>query len=365
MEIDTICMSGGGIKGISFIGALDYLNNIKYIDITKIKNWVGTSAGSVVALLLSCGYTTLEIGDFVVDFDFKKIELDISIDNVFINYGISNGERFEFILQSFIKNKFDLDDITFKELYEITNNNLLIIGTNFTKCCEEVFSYKTTPDMSVLIAARISCSIPIFFTPVFYNECYYVDGCVKNNFPINHCNSKTTLGLYIKHKDIIKEISSIVSIVTGCLGMITDTITFKNVFLHENVIQIENYTNEAIKFDLTIENKLKIINLGQIYAKKFIDEIPLKIVKSILDDIIETISNRDQPKKYKDSQTQTDLVNLANNQTQTDLFNLEESPIINNLQDNQTQTELIRMDVDAEVVADADVDVDFEYNTSP
>lgn len=317
MEIDTICMSGGGIKGVSFIGALDYLNNIKYIDITKIKNWVGTSAGALVALLLSCGYTTLEIGDFVIDFDFTKINLDISVDNVFLNYGINNGERFEFILKSFIKNKFNLDDITFAELYKITNNNLLIIGTNFTKCCEEVFSYKTTPNMSVLIAARISCSIPVFFTPVLYNGNYYVDGCIKNNFPIDQCNIKTTLGLYIKHNDMIEEITSIFSIIIGCLGMITDTVTFKDRNSHENVIQIDNYKNEMIKFDLTIENKLKIINLGQIYAKKFIDELPIKISKSILDDIIDNIDNIKN--KYKNQETQTDQDYFNNSLAKSDV----------------------------------------------
>ena len=31
MEIDTICMSGGGIIGISYIGILDYLINKKYV----------------------------------------------------------------------------------------------------------------------------------------------------------------------------------------------------------------------------------------------------------------------------------------------------------------------------------------------
>ena len=27
MEYDTICMSGGGLNGFAFIGALEYLNN--------------------------------------------------------------------------------------------------------------------------------------------------------------------------------------------------------------------------------------------------------------------------------------------------------------------------------------------------
>ena len=59
---DTICLSGGGIKGFSFIGALDYLQNKSFIDINKITNWVGTSAGSIVSYLFTLGYTIHEIG---------------------------------------------------------------------------------------------------------------------------------------------------------------------------------------------------------------------------------------------------------------------------------------------------------------
>jgi NTE family protein len=39
--------------------------------------------------------------------------------------------------------------------------------------------------MSVRLAIRISISVPIVFTPVLYNNNYYVDGGVINNFPMN------------------------------------------------------------------------------------------------------------------------------------------------------------------------------------
>ncbi len=308
MEIDTICMSGGGIKGFSFVGAIDYLNNIKYINIKKITNWVGTSAGSIIALLLSIGYSPVEIGEFILDFDFKKMDPDISVENVFLKYGISNGERFEFILKSFIKNKMGIEDINFKNLYQVTKKNLIVIGTNFTKCCEEEFSYEKTPLMSVITAVRISCSIPVFFTPVFYSGSYYVDGGVTNNFPIKYCNKDTTLGLYIKNAHSIDQIDSISTIVMGCLGIVTDTITLKDSTLHGNVIQIDNYANEAINFDLTIENKLKIINLGQIYASKFVSEYPGKICSEIIGEIIEQVCNESSKTKYQDAFTQTEPV---------------------------------------------------------
>jgi predicted acylesterase/phospholipase RssA len=293
MEYDTICMSGGGVKGFAFIGALDYLNKKKIINIDNIKNWVGTSIGSILAYAVVCGFSITEMENFIIEFDFTKTNPDISIDNIFISHGISDGKRAEFILRSFIQHKFNIDDITFLELYKLTQKNLLIIGTNFTRAREEVFSHNTTPDMSVVTAVRISMSIPVFFTPVLYNNCYYVDGSITNNFPIKHCDKYTTIGLYIRNNNETcnNEITSIVSIIIGCMNIISDTINHKDINMCDNIVQIDNYKHEFINFDFTIETKMKLLKLGHTYAKKFIKDMPRKICVAIINKIIDDVCN--------------------------------------------------------------------------
>lgn len=293
MEYDTICMSGGGVKGFAFIGALDYLNKKKIININNIKNWVGTSIGSILAYAVVCGFSINEMENFIIEFDFTKTNPDISIDNIFISHGISDGKRAEFILRSFIQHKFNIDDITFLELYKLTQKNLLIIGTNFTYAREEVFSHNTTPDMSVVTAVRISMSIPVFFTPVLYNNCYYVDGSITNNFPIKHCDKYTTIGLYIRNNNDTcnNEVSSIVSIIIGCMNIISDTINHKDINMCDNIVQIDNYKHEFINFDFTIETKMKLLKLGHTYAKKFIKDMPRKICVAIINKIIDNVCN--------------------------------------------------------------------------
>jgi predicted acylesterase/phospholipase RssA len=293
MEYDTICMSGGGVKGFAFIGALDYLNKKKIINIDNIKNWVGTSIGSILAYAVVCGFSINEMENFIIEFDFTKTNQDISIDNIFISHGISDGKRAEFILRSFIQHKFNIDDITFLELYKLTQKNLLIIGTNFTHAREELFSHNTTPDMSVVTAVRISMSIPVFFTPVLYNNCYYVDGSITNNFPINHCDKYTTIGLYIRNNNDTcnNEITSIVSIIIGCMNIISDTINHKDINMCDNIVQIDNYKHEFINFDFTIETKIKLLKLGHTYAKKFIKDMPRKICVAIINKIIDDVCN--------------------------------------------------------------------------
>lgn len=289
MVFDTICLSGGGIQGFSFIGALDYLSSIGYIQINKITNWVGTSAGSMLSLLMCIGYTPREINDFVVHFDFKKLNFDISIDNIFNEFGVNNGKSFIFVISSFIKNKLNIDDLTFTELYNYTQKKLVVIGTNFSQCTEEVFSLETTPSMSIVTAIRISMSVPILFTPVLYNSAYYVDGGIKNNFPIKYCNKGTTLGIYIKTAHKITEISSVFTVLYGCVSIVNDTITLKDIDQYKYIIQINEFAGDFINFELDKEKKIKIINSGKIHAQKFIEGLPENIAKSLINQIVDQI----------------------------------------------------------------------------
>jgi predicted patatin/cPLA2 family phospholipase len=306
-KYDTICMSGGGIKGFAFIGALKYLENNNHINLSEINHFIGTSAGSMLSFFLSLDYSLKEIEDFIISFNFKKIIPDFNIENLLLNHGLDCGDKIMFVIMNFLKEKYDTDDVTFQEHYNLTNNKLTIIGTNFTKNCEEVFNYINTPNMSVRLAIRISISIPILFNPVLYNDNYYIDGGIINNFPMNHCNPETTLGLYIKSVRS-KELDNILTLFNGCLSIIIDTLSTKH-FCHlknYNIIEIEDCNAELINFDIDNEKKQNIINIGITYAEQFLKKYNEK----------KEIVNID---KNKDSSTQTEIIKITqDSSTQTD-----------------------------------------------
>ena len=272
---DTICMSGGGVKGLSFIGTIEKLIKIKYINISNIKKWVGTSVGAIIAYLFSLNYSIEEIKEFIINFDFSKLVPTIELENILLNHGIDNGEKIKLILTYFLKEKYNIEDVTFKKLYNMTNKKLVVIGTNFTKAIEEVFSYDTTPDMSVITAVRISLSIPIIFTPIFYNNNYYIDGGISNNFPINYCNINTTLGIYIKQTSH-NELENILSIPVGCLSIISDVITTKDCNNYD-IIVVQNDVPEMINFEISLETKNKIFNLGVVAVNTYIKNKQIKV----------------------------------------------------------------------------------------
>jgi predicted patatin/cPLA2 family phospholipase len=287
MDYDTVCLSGGGIKGIIFLGILKYLQNQKLINLSLIKNWVGTSMGAIVCYLFTIGYTIDELIKFNLEFDYFKLEPNIDVNNLFSNLGIDNGEKANHVITSFLKIKLGLSNITFSEHYKLTKKKLVIIGTNYSKGVEAVFDYINTPDLSIITALRISFSLPIIFNPILYNNDYYIDGALTNNFPINKCNIKSTLGIFIKNS-CSNQMTNLLSLIYGCLSIYSDMVSLKdcpNNIL--NVIKIENTKNqELINFNLSYEQKLELINYGQQICEEHFKDINVKICQSILYDII-------------------------------------------------------------------------------
>ena len=123
----------------------------------------------------------LLIEEFINKINFNQL-MNFNIKNLYCNYGLNDGSTIINLLISFLNKKNFNQNLTFKELYERTNNILIINSSNITKKINEVFDYLLTPDMEILKAVRMSISVPFIFSPVKFNNCLYVDGGIINSF---------------------------------------------------------------------------------------------------------------------------------------------------------------------------------------
>ena len=55
----NLTIGGGSLRGIAFVGSLEYLYSNNYISI--IDNFYGCSVGSIIGILYLIGYKPLEI----------------------------------------------------------------------------------------------------------------------------------------------------------------------------------------------------------------------------------------------------------------------------------------------------------------
>lgn len=176
---NILVLSGGSFKGFAYIGVLKALKKLNLLNDLNI--FIGTSVGSIFSLLLSLNSCIEEIEEFINKINFNQL-MNFNIKNLYCNYGLNDGSTIINLLISFLNKKNFNQNLTFKELYERTNNILIINSSNITKKINEVFDYLLTPDMEILKAVRMSISVPFIFSPVKFNNCLYVDGGIINSF---------------------------------------------------------------------------------------------------------------------------------------------------------------------------------------
>lgn len=186
MEIENLIFEGGGMKGVAYARVPEALKEFGILD--NVKKVAGSSAGSIAATLIALKYNPDEIRDIIENMRFNEFKdnytYSFQIIRMLFTFGINTGEFFTDWIQSRIRFKTGSRYTTFSELFEQTKIELVITGTNMNNGKTEYFSYKTTPDMQVWKAVRISITIPIFFTPIIFQDNLYMDGGILSNYPI-------------------------------------------------------------------------------------------------------------------------------------------------------------------------------------
>jgi len=301
IKITHLVLSGGGMRGVMFIGGLRFLYLEKlHKNITHIS---ANSIGSFIGLMIAFKLTIEEMEQILYDMKDDNILCFIPIKNYirFITeYGFFSIELFMGHLIKIIKVKYpDLgNDITFKEVSKRFGINLYISTTNINRCENRIFSIDNTPDMSVYRACEASMSVPLLFKPIKIEDEYYYDGALTNNFPIKIFSGvpkENILGMILysdnkkNEEDLMKNKKINIFFIFKQLFNIFDILRTQQVLLKQiNSSEIEYYymppiiTNQktlnfkldkmGIKMILTNSQIENMIYAGYESMSKFIDK---------------------------------------------------------------------------------------------
>lgn len=174
---EGIVLAGGGCKAMSVLGALHVLKKCGQLEKTKI--YAGTSAGAIVAAGMALDREPIEM---VKKFTENSYRTSFDLQNFGNTFGLDTGE-----------NLFDWIDIvlggesyTFESLFDKTGKTLVVCATNLSVAEPVYFSHLTTPMMDVKLSIRMSCSLPLFFSAVKFQDNVFVDGALTDPFPIGY-----------------------------------------------------------------------------------------------------------------------------------------------------------------------------------
>jgi len=299
-EIENIVFAGGGLKGLIHIGFLQVLEERGILK--KCKRFCGASIGSFFALLLCIGIRVSDIEKLFLCIDPKNI-VSYNPENLvklFDTLGCERTDSLEKIVRIILEKKTSNPRITFKELYDLTEKEVCFTVTNISKRCGEYFNYKTTPDLEVAEACIISMCIPFLFEPKKYNDCYYLDGGIASNFPIEYFKDSIdkTLGISIQDYSQEEPLELPGDVISLFLAMYKTTISertvMKSSIWRDHIVTVYN-NFPPFEFNISNSNKMKFIQSGRdetiLYLEKQDENEAIvwvdTFIKNIINDVLD------------------------------------------------------------------------------
>ena len=274
-----ITLSGGGLKGVAHIGALEVLSERGLLN--SVKEYVGISAGGLVAFCVCIGTSLSALRMIVSLLDFGLVrDLDPeSMMNFPETFGLDTGANMEKLLVTILKARKLPPAITFQELAEAKLGPALrIITMNLNTCMPQEFSAKLTPTTSVAMAVKASMSIPIYFSPVRdpATDHYLADGGIHFASPFKFLTvEERRHTLSIAFNDTHKRCETI-STLPGFLLQLYYSLDYHTG--HElrkewsqNILYIDCGMVNLLQFEATQEDKIALMEAGRRSAEEFLN----------------------------------------------------------------------------------------------
>lgn len=186
---ENFVFAGGGSKAFAYIGVFKYIEEHKLKN--NLKKVIGSSAGALVAMILSLKLSYEESRNAMVELSLNEITNNnfglIGEGTRFVkNYGYYDGSKLEVSIGKLLLRYCDDENIDLKRLYDLTGIDLIVTIT----CVEHgetwYCNHETEPNLEVKKAIRMSMSYPWVFDSVKYKGLHFCDGGLYNNFPIDY-----------------------------------------------------------------------------------------------------------------------------------------------------------------------------------
>lgn len=262
--MEHIVISSAGPNGLIQIGMIQHLIETNYFSMDTIQSIRGTSAGSILAVLLCLRIPIQVIIDYIIQRPLYKL-FTVDVMQLMKTNGVMESSCFKELLTPLFHYQNVSLDITMKELFELSSIEVHLFTTALTRVEAVDINHITFPDLSVLTAISMSSAVPILFPPIHYNDEYYIDGGLLTHCPLPP--NEQTLVLCINNTSLLKLDSPfhlMYHILIQSIGRISIESMKGKLFIYETDI-----TSFALweKILLDDASRTQLIQIGNDYAK--------------------------------------------------------------------------------------------------
>ena len=181
MIYNTIVLSGGSIRAIATLGALQWCYDNSLL--LNVKTYIGTSAGAMINYLLCIGYTPIEIIVYLCTHQLLERLQTFNVVAMIQGRGASSFNQLGEHLEKMTIAKIGYLP-TIGDLYDKLGKTLICATHNLTESRTEYIRHETHPEVPCITALRMSSNLPLVFERYRYGRCFYVDGGISDNFPV-------------------------------------------------------------------------------------------------------------------------------------------------------------------------------------
>ena len=256
--IKHIVLSGGGVTGLSFYGALRQAAVDGFWKLENIQSIYGTSAGSMIGVMIALNYDWSIIDEYIIKrpwepvFNFNMY----AIFDAYQNRGMLNIDVVKNIFLPLFNGKDISIDITMREFYEWNHIEFHLFTTDINAFELVDISYKTHPEWKLIDAIYCSCAIPLIFPPLIIGDRCYIDGGLLLNYPLSRCIADGCLpeeilgirkgnSLADSSTTIVTSSSTLVDYLMVIIKKVTEKLSLNNAYIdipHQLFIRAEHVT---------------------------------------------------------------------------------------------------------------------------
>ena len=282
MTIKHLVISGGGPIMIQILSAIQELETNKYLNMNEIETIYGTSAGAIIGLMVSLKFDWETLNDYIIKRPWQDV-FPIKVQNILDSYTKKGIFDIKTVEKCF-KPLFDAKDIPLNismiDFYNLTKIELHMFAFEINKYKLEDISYKTYPNLPLLVGIQMTCAIPVLIKPVCIDDKCFMDGGIGCNYPLNYCiesgkKPDEILGFKNKYSDDKSSVNENSTLLDYLLNFLFKAIFSVHTDYSETIIKNEvicdsNYltldmlhsalSNIEIRKDLFLKGKLAAIN---------------------------------------------------------------------------------------------------------
>lgn len=282
-----IAFEGGGVLGISYIGALrEFIKNGGKLD--QFTHLAGSSAGSIIAGLMAIRCPLKKMEEVLSSLNFNDF-LDDSwgyvrdVERLINDYGWYNGDELAEWYRSLVNKITGVNDITLGQIYARYGTHLFItkVVVEHPRSRLVIMDYRSHQNTPLYEAVRQSSSIPLFFKACVDNDGICVDGGLILNYPIkvlyDYMLPEEAIGMWLTNDNELNPQTRPVENIREYIISIANTwreLTINRGLddVWENTVKINTHDISATQFSLTKNEINMLISSGELAMLEYIDK---------------------------------------------------------------------------------------------